>query len=411
MRIRWERLATWRRLAAVAQAAVMLGLPFVKVRGESALRLDVPSLTLHAFGARIGLDELLVVLAASFFLLFAFLLVTLLFGRIWCGWACPQTALLDLTGLLDRARRRGGWRLAGAHLALAAAAALVAADLLWYVVTPADFFARLSSLSLGPVLGPAWLVLTAVLFADLALWRHRFCATTCPYAKLQGALLDRHSLAIAYDSRRDADCVDCGACVRVCPVEIDIRGGLQSACVACGACVDACAPIMKKLRRAPRLVGHFFGEPGAGARFLRPAALALAGLTAGSFALTAAVAAERSPLEVTVTGAGDLAPRRAPSGEVWSAFTLALQNRGREPLALRLAATAPGAELALRPDTIRLAPGEHHRLQVRVVARGLGHEARQLDAELSIAPAPGEAPRSAPAVTRRLLVDVPEARP
>lgn len=410
MTTRWHRLRTWRRLVEAAQAAIVLGLPFVKVRGESALRLDVSTLTLHAFGARVGLDELLVVLAASLFLLFAFLLATLLFGRLWCGWGCPQTALLDLTGLLERARRAGGWRRGAAWLGLAAASALVAANLLWYLVPPADFFARLSSLTLGPALGPAWLVLSAAVLADLALWRHRFCATTCPYAKLQGALLDRHSLAIAYDRRRDADCIDCGACVRVCPVGIDIRDGLQAACVACGACVDACAPIMEKLRRAPRLVGHFFGEPGTRARLLRPAALALAALTAGSFVLTAAVAAERSPLEATVTGAGDLAPRRAPSGEVWSVFTLALQNRGREPLALRLGATARGAALALRPDAIQLAPGQHERVQVRVVARGLGPEARQLDAELSIAPAPGAPERSAPPLTRRLVLDVPEAR-
>ena len=413
MKIRRDRLRTWRRLAGAVQAVAVLGLPFVKVRGESALRLDVPTLTLHALGARVGLDELFVVLVATLFLLFAFLLVTLLFGRVWCGWACPQTALLDLTDLLDRGRRKGGWGLAAAFVGLAAASALVGANVLWYFVSPADFLARLGSFSLGPVLGPAWLVLSGAVLADLTLWRHGFCATTCPYAKLQGALLDRHSLAIAYDRRRAADCVDCGACVRVCPVGIDIRDGLQVACVACGACVDACAPIMKKLRRPARLVGHFFGEPGTGARYLRPAALALGVLTAGTLALAAAVAAERTPLEVTVSGGGDLAPRRAPSGEVWSGFTLELENRGREPLALRLSAVAPGAELALQPNTAQLGPGAHQRLRVRVLARGLGPEARQLDAELRVAPVapvPGTPAGRTPAVTRRLLVDVPEVQ-
>lgn len=406
MRTRRQRLATWRRAAAAAQAAVALGLPFAKVRGESALRLDVPSLTLHAFGARVGLDELLVVLAASLFLLFAFLLLTLLFGRLWCGWGCPQTALLDLTGFLDRARRRGGWRLGAAHLGVALAAALVAADLLWYFVTPADFLARLRAGALGPVLGPAWLVTGLIVFADLALWRHGFCATTCPYAKLQGALLDRHSLAVAYDARRAADCVDCGACVRVCPVGIDIRDGLQAACVGCAACVDACAPIMAKLRRAPRLVGYFYGAPGTGPRFARPAAVALGLLTAGALALTVAVAAERSPLEVTVTAAGDLPPRRGPAGEAWTGFTVALENRGKEPLRLRLSAAAAGAALALRPEEVALGPGEHRRLRVRVEARGLAPGARRLAAELRVA---GEG--GAPEARRALELDLPEGRP
>src|SRR5512142_2067634 len=99
-----------RQLAEAAQAIVVLGLPFVTIRGESALRFDVPTLRLHAFGATVWVDELFVVLAVTLAVLFAFLLVTLLYGRLWCGWACPQTALLDLTGFVDRGRRKGGWR-------------------------------------------------------------------------------------------------------------------------------------------------------------------------------------------------------------------------------------------------------------------------------------------------------------
>ena len=94
------RLRPWRRAAEWIQAAVALGLPFLRIRGESALRFDVPTLRLHAFGATVWMDEFFVVLAGSLFLLFAFLLLTVLFGRLWCGWACPQTALVDLTSFL-----------------------------------------------------------------------------------------------------------------------------------------------------------------------------------------------------------------------------------------------------------------------------------------------------------------------
>jgi cytochrome c oxidase accessory protein FixG len=389
----------WRRLAEAAQALAVLGLPFLRVDGESALRLDVPSLTLHAFGARVGLDELLVVLAATLFALFAFLLVTVLFGRLWCGWACPQTALLDLTGFLDRARKKGGWRLAAAWGAAALASALVSANLLWYFVEPAEFFRRVAAFSPGPVLGPAWLVTGLVVFLDLGFWRHRFCATTCPYAKLQGALFDSHSMVIAYDSRRAADCIDCEACVRVCPVGIDIRDGLQAACVSCGECIDACTPIMTKLRRPTKLVGYFFGAPGTPRRLVRPAAVALSVLTAGSFAFTVAVGAERSPLEVTVTASGDFAPRRTASGEVWNGYTVALENRGREPLALTLALSAAGAAVAVKPDAVLLAPGQHQRLRVVASARGLAAGARDLPGELSVRAAGAGGPAAARAVT------------
>jgi cytochrome c oxidase accessory protein FixG len=368
---RWSRVRTWRRLAEAAQALLVLGLPFLRVRGESALRFDVPTLRLHAFGAVIWMDELLVVLALSFFLLFAFLLLTVLFGRLWCGWACPQTALVDLSGFLQRARARGGWRAALGWAAVALASALVGANLLWYFVEPGEFFRRAAAFSLGPVLGWSWAVLAGLVFVDLGWWRQRFCATTCPYAKLQGALLDRNSLVIAYDSRRAADCVECKACVRVCPVGIDIRDGLQAACTSCGECVDACAPIMARLRRPPKLVGYFFGAPGTARRLLRPGVAALAVLTAASLALTVAVAAERSPLELTVTSSADAAPHRLPSGETFQAVAIALENRGREALALRLSLAVPGVTAQLRPDAIRLAPGEHRVVRVAVTARGV----------------------------------------
>jgi polyferredoxin len=379
----------------VAQGLAVLGLPFVRIRGESALRLDLPTLTLHAFGARIGLDELFVVLAASLLLLFAFLLVTVLFGRLWCGWACPQTALLDLTAFLRRAEKKGGPRVVGAYAAVALASSLVAANLLWYFVEPREFFRRLAAFSLGPLLGPAWLITGLVVFVDLAVWRHGFCATTCPYSKLQGALLDRHSLAIAYDARREGDCIECRACVRVCPVGIDIRDGLQAACTGCGACVDACAPIMEKRKRPPKLVGHFFGAPGTPRRALRPGVVALALLTAASLGLTAAVAADRSPLEVTVTASNDVAARRAPSGEVWNGYTLALENRGRAPLALSLAVEAPGLQVSLRPEAVTLAPGEHQRVRVLAAVRGLR---------------PGEGPRRGEVVVRAAGEGAPSAR-
>ena len=117
-------------------------------------------------------------------------------------------------------------------------------------------------------------MLGAILFLDLGFVRGRFCATTCPYAKLQGVLFDRSTLVVAYDERRDAECIDCLACVRVCPTGIDIRDGLQAECIACAQCVDACAPILAKFGR-PTLVDYFWGAPGGRPRFLRPVVLAL----------------------------------------------------------------------------------------------------------------------------------------
>ena len=274
----------YRRAAGAAQALLFVGLPFLTVGGESALRFDVGTLTLHVFGAAVGVDELFVTLPALIFLTLLLLLVTVSFGRVWCGWSCPQTVLGDLTRLVQPwpGRVPRPWRRAAGVALTALVSLLVGAATVWYFVPPGRFLADLAAGRLGPVAAGAWAVLSLVLFLDLTLVRGRFCATACPYARLQGVLYDAHTLTIAYDQRRDPDCVDCGACVRCCPTGIDIRDGAQMECIACAECVDACRPIMLKLKRKPDLVGYFFGEPGRARRLLRPATV---GLLAGHAAL------------------------------------------------------------------------------------------------------------------------------
>jgi polyferredoxin len=392
-----RRIRSFRRLAEVAQALIALTLPFVTIRGESALRFDVSSLTLHFFGASILMDEFFVVLVAALFATFAFLLVTVLFGRVWCGWGCPQTALVDLTGWLSRARRRGGAARWIAHAGVAVASAIVAANLIWYFVPPREFLARLSHLSLGPTIGGPWAVLGLVIYLDLAFLRQTFCATTCPYAKLQGVLLDRHSLVVAYDAGRD-DCIDCGACVRACPVGIDIRDGLQAACVACGECIDACATIMRKRKRPPDLVGYAFGAPGTPRRLLRPLTMGLGAASAAALLLLAVTVSRREVVEVTVSAASEFAPRRTPDGHAYNAYNVTFENRGRAPLALRLQLVGL-SDVTLRPDEVELASGQHRRVRVLAVAKVGTHPAGTLPLQLAVSAGQANGVRTARAVS------------
>jgi len=386
----------WRRGAGLAQAALVLGLPFVEVGGESALRFDVPSLRLHVLGASLALDELYPVLAGTLFATFAFLLATLVLGRAWCGWACPQTVLSDLTAPLDGWRHKGGLRAAVALLGLALLSALVAANLVWYFVAPGPFLRSLLAGTLHVWAWGSWAALAATLFLDLAFLRTRFCATACPYAKLQGVLFDRHTLVVAYDAGRAADCIDCGVCVRCCPTRIDIRHGLQTECIACAACIDACQPIMRRLGRKPDLVGYFFGQPGGQARLGRPAVLAVGALTAGALALLLGSAAARTPVDLRAEPAADFAPRRSAEGSAVNAFEVTVENRGREPVVLRLALFAPEVAVSLRPHEVGLAPGELRRLRVLATVEAPGPAARALLGELRAEPkggSGGPAPR------------------
>jgi cytochrome c oxidase accessory protein FixG len=362
-----------RWIAFAAQAAVALGLPFLTVGGESALRLDVPAGRLHAFGAAFAVDEAFVVLAGTLLLTSAFLLVTLVLGRVWCGWGCPQTVLGELTRWVvpERRARPRRWRRPLGLLAVAVVSAGVAADLVWYFVPPGEFLRRLAAGTLGPAAGGAWAVLFAALCLDLALLRGTFCATACPYAKLQGVLFDQGTLVVAYDARRAADCVGCGACVRVCPTGIDIRDGLQLECIACAECVDACAPVMRRLGRAADLVGYSRGEPGRRARLLRPGVVALGVVTAACAALLAGVLATRALLDLSAVRELAFAARRTGDGAAVNAYSVALENHARVPVTVTLAVSTPGAIVAVRPDAVPLGPGERRQVHVVVAARGL----------------------------------------
>jgi cytochrome c oxidase accessory protein FixG len=405
---------SWRRIAGLAQVVVFLGLPFVRLGGESALRLDVPAGRLQAFGASFAIEESFVVLPAVLVATFAFLLATLVLGRAWCGWSCPQTVLGDLSSWVvpERRGRPRRFRRPLGFAAVALISVVAAAGFLFYFVAPLEFFSRLASGRLGPVLGTSWAVLGGLLFADLSFLRQTFCATACPYARLQGVLLDRDSLVVSYDRTRAADCVDCGACVRVCPTGIDIRDGLQMQCIACAACIDACQPIMRKLRRAPDLVCYSLGDPAAAPfgpaasrlrRLLRPAALALLGATALSAAALMGVVLRRGALDLQARPESAFAARRAEGGRVLNAFSVDLENRTRGPLQVSLALEEGPGEVLLRPDRVDLAPGERRRLRVLASARAVptgGVRARLV----------GEA-RSADRLLGRASADVPLAAP
>jgi polyferredoxin len=356
----------YRRAVHALLFLVFVGLPFVRVGGESALRFDVPTLRLHVFGASLFINEFFLVLAAVLGLAFLLLWVTVVYGRIWCGWLCPQTTLTDLTA------RRGPAGLparpnVATHLQMLGVSLLWGAAAVWYFVPPGEFLRGHAAGTLHPVAAGSWAVIALLTWLNLLLVRERFCATVCPYAKLQGVLYDRSTLVIAHDRRRAGECIDCGACVKACPVGIDIRAGLQVACVSCAGCIDACERVLGR-RGGSSLHGYFFGEPGGRSRLLRPVSLALGAAAVLFLALTLALAIRREPLDVTLLPNPSLPGRLDREGRVVSSYFLALENRGPRALQLAIAASHPGGPARVSPDTVAVAAGEHRRVAVYTVA-------------------------------------------
>lgn len=364
-----NRIQPWRWLVKSLLVTAALGIPFLRINGQSALRFDVPSLQLHAFGATVWMDQFFLVLVVVLILSFLTVFLTILFGRIWCGWLCPQTVIVEFTGFIDRMARRGALYRILATGALLGISVLLAADILWYFVEPGRFLVELFAGALGPVERGSWAVLTAVTFLNFLLLRRTFCATVCPYAKLQGALFDDRTLVIAADAERMELCMHCNACVTACPVGIDVRKGLQSECVSCAQCIDACARQMKR-RGFVSLIGYRFGvAPGGGGLVRRPLVLSGA-ITAMFILLFIGLLAASEPVDMDISQDPASPPLRRNDASVTNTFVLLLTNRTDVPQELAISASATDGPVQAVPGSVLLQEREHRRIRLMLRAEG-----------------------------------------
>jgi cytochrome c oxidase accessory protein FixG len=320
----------------------------LKIGGESALRFDIPTLRLHFFGISIWMEEFFIVLMGVFFVTFLFLLITLLFGRIWCGWLCPQTVLDELTEFINRRKD------ILSYVFLVLISIFVSANLIWYFVSPYEFIPGLLRLALGRVIWGFWIVLSIIVFLNFAFIRETFCTTVCPYSKAQSALYDDHTMVIAFDSSREEECMHCEACVRICPVGIDIRDGLSEKCINCAKCIDECRHRLKR-RDRPSLINYFFGTPEGEKRLFRTNAVLFGSATVAFLGLFLYMLFTRIPFDMTVLPDYKNPPRINERGEVINSYIISIKNMDRNEMAFRLTTETgkiiPSREITLAPDT------------------------------------------------------------
>lgn len=373
-----SRIAPKRKLAQWLATLLLVGIPFVKLGGESLLRLDAGSRTLLFFGATLRIEEFYLFLVAVLVVVFSFLFVTLLFGRVWCGWLCPQTTLCDLADRIDRKSALIPMRpvaILVRQLCYLLLACVVAANLVWYFIAPADFFARLGSGEIGQVAGITLVTTFLLVYLDLSLVRRTFCRTVCPYGRIQLLTMERGTLTLEFDPALKGACIHCGACVKVCPMGIDIRDGLQIECINCGRCLDACRGVMAG-RGRDGLIRYSFGDLSQGGdRPLNRRTLLLAAVVVFLSVLLAVGIATRKEATIKVQRAASAEVKVLADGSIVNFFTVYLENRATRPGSFSLEVGAlPGHRVEL------IGPVR----ELRIAANAN----RRVDLVLKVSPAP-----------------------
>jgi len=388
----------WRNvkwMAASVWLVFFLG-PYVRWDGRQAVLFDIPNRQFHLFGATVLPQDFWMLSLLLLFFAILLAVVTALFGRVWCGFFCFQTVWTDVFTWIEEKlegppqKRR---KLDEESLGLRKLGVKFAKHAIWVVIgflTGYSFVAWFTDAQSFPSRFVAGEV-AATAYATVALFtvgtyalagflREQACFWLCPYARIQGVMVDRNTLLPTYDmargeprgrvkrgetehKRTTGDCVDCKQCVAVCPTGIDIREGMQEGCITCALCIDACDAVMEKLDRPAGLIRYASLDELDGMPvkpLLRRArvwvygtilAIAWTGIIYGLSSLDAIdlkVLHERQPLYVVLS-----------NGAVQNKYTLKLLNKASADLPVSISASGPsGLELAGAEEPILARHGE-----------------------------------------------------
>jgi len=359
--------ARWRWTLVFLTQAIFYGMPWLHWNSRQAVLFDLGARKFYILGwvfwpqDVIYLAVLLIIAALSLFLF------TAVAGRLWCGYACPQTVYTEIFQWIERkieGDRLARIRLDAAPMSLEKFVVKALKHTSWFVLalwtgyTFVGYFTPIRDLGIRAITWQLggwemfWVLFYGVATYGNAGWmREQVCKYMCPYARFQSVMFDRDTLVITYDRERGdprgsrsksvkpadkglGDCVDCGICVQVCPTGIDIRQGLQYECIGCAACIDGCDQVMGKMGYAPGLIRYTTENALAQKldtsqmwkRVLRPRTMVYAAILLAMVAAAVGSLAMRNPLKVDVIRDRGALAREAAPGVIENVYRLQIMN-------------------------------------------------------------------------------------
>ncbi|WP_258807920.1 cytochrome c oxidase accessory protein CcoG [Pseudidiomarina sp. CB1] len=401
------KLEYFRRIFGFLLLFVFAAIPWLQWNGDQAVLLDIANQRFRIFGMTLWPQDLTILAWISIVAAFALFFVTTLYGRVWCGFMCPQTTWTFIFMWIEKKfegprnkqialdRRPWDfdkvWRKTGKHAAWLLVALLTSMTFVGYFTDVSNLFTNFWTFDVGFWAIFSVLFFTFCTYGNAGWMREIMCTHMCPYARFQSAMFDQDTVTVSYDPNRGeprgprsrkadhkeqglGDCIDCYMCVQVCPTGIDIRNGLQYECINCGACVDACNDVMDKMNY-PRGLIRFTTERNLKGGRTRKTRFKAVGYFVVMIAMTGLLiwdVSTRKPLEVDVLRDRNQLYSISMEGWVQNVYTLKVLNKSQLPQTFTIAVagfertqlsgnttvTIDGGSIATVPVTLAVHPDD-----------------------------------------------------